>query len=77
METRFTHGTPEACAALGLSPKTLSRLRAAGVLKVGVHLRPAGVGTSRPRWRYDIAACDEALSRARRPRKATTTEEVG
>jgi hypothetical protein len=79
MTTRFTHTTPAACAALGVSAKTLARLRAAGVLKVGIHCRPGGVGTTRPRWRWDLVAVDETLSKAaRRPRKAkaASAEEV-
>jgi hypothetical protein len=58
----FAATTAAAALALGCSVPTLHKLRRAGILRPGVHFRPVGVGSARPRLRWDVAATDAALT---------------
>jgi hypothetical protein len=62
----FTLSTAEAASALRLSPATLARLRAEGVLKAGVHYRAIGAGLKRPPLLWNAEACDAALAQRSR-----------
>lgn len=61
-QLRFSLTTAEACALLRLSDKTLRRLRAAQVLRPGIHFLTVGAGTIRPDLRWDPVALEEALA---------------
>lgn len=51
---------PEALQVLGISRATMHRLRAAGVLRDGVHCFRAGLGCRAP-LRFNVPACELAL----------------
>jgi hypothetical protein len=51
---------PEALVALGISRATLHRLRAAGVIRDGVHTYRCGIGSRAP-LRINVPACELAL----------------
>ena len=62
----FTLMTTEAAQAIRLSPATLARLRAEGVLKAGVHYRAVGAGLKRPPLLWNAEACETALAQRSR-----------
>lgn len=63
----FTATTREVVEHLQIGESTLRRMRAAGVLRPGIHFCAAGVGTVKPILRWDIPAIDQALaSRSKR-----------
>lgn len=59
----FTLTTGEVQSALRVTKNTLTRLRAADVLRPGVHFTAAGVGLRRPNLRWDLDAVEETLAR--------------
>jgi hypothetical protein len=61
--TTFYSSTAEAAAALGVSTKTLQRMRLSGILKPGVHFRARGAGATRPQLRWNVEATEAALAR--------------
>lgn len=62
----FTLTTTEAAQAIRLSPATLARLRAEGVLKAGLHYRAVGAGLKRPPLLWNAEACETALAQRSR-----------
>lgn len=59
----FSATTGEVEDALRVSKNTLTRLRAAEVLRPGVHFTAAGVGLKRPNLRWDLLAVEETLAK--------------
>ena len=59
----FTLTTGEVQAALRVTKNTLTRLRAADILRPGVHFTAAGVGLRRPNLRWDLDAVEETLAK--------------
>lgn len=59
----FSATTGEVEDALRVSKNTLTRLRAAEVLRPGVHFTAAGVGLKRPKLRWDLPAVEETLGK--------------
>jgi len=59
----FTLTTGEVQTALRVTKNTLTRLRAADVLRPGVHFTAAGVGLRRPNLRWDLEAVEETLAK--------------
>jgi hypothetical protein len=51
---------PEALAMLGISRATLHRMRAAGIIRDGIHSYRAGMGSRAP-LRFNVPACVLAL----------------
>jgi hypothetical protein len=62
----FNLTTTEAAQAIRLSPATLARLRAEGVLKAGVHYRAVGAGLKRSPLLWNAEACETALAQRSR-----------
>lgn len=68
-KTLFSATTRDVCDYLDLGPRCLKRLRDQGYLVAGKHFRHVGVGTIRPRIRWNLAAVEEAITnRSRRLR---------
>ncbi len=59
----FSLTTGEVQAALRVTKNTLTRLRAADVLRAGVHFTAAGVGLRRPNLRWDLERVEETLAK--------------
>jgi len=59
----FFFTTGEVQAALRLTKNTLTRLRAAEVLRPGVHFTAHGVGLLRPALRWDLPAVEGTLAK--------------
>jgi hypothetical protein len=59
----FSFTTGEVQAALRVTKNTLTRLRAADVLRSGVHFTAHGVGLRRPALRWDLPAVEETLAK--------------
>ena len=59
----FTLTTGEVQAALRVTKNTLSRLRAADVLRSGVHFTAHGVGLVKPNLRWDLDAVEATLAK--------------
>ena len=59
----FSFTTCEVQAALRVTKNTLTRLRAAEVLRPGVHFTAHGVGLVRPNLRWDLNAVELTLAK--------------
>ncbi|MCT0229363.1 hypothetical protein KQ306_00605 [Synechococcus sp. CS-1324] len=59
----FPFTTGEVQAALRITKNTLTRLRAADILRPGVHFTAHGVGLVRPNLRWDLDAVEATLAR--------------
>ena len=59
----FSFTTGEVQAALRVTKNTLTRLRAAEVLRPGVHFTAHGVGLRRPNLRWNLPAVEETLAK--------------
>lgn len=62
----FTSSTSEVAAQFSVNRQTLARLRAADVLRPGVHFVCAGTGMKRPNLRWDAEKVSQALQRRSR-----------
>lgn len=65
----FTATTAEVASHFRVARNTLGRLRAADVLRPGVHFVATGVGIKRPNLRWDLPAVEAALQRRGRQLK--------
>ncbi len=59
----FSFTTGEVQVALRVTKNTLTRLRAADVLRPGVHFTAHGVGLVRPNLRWDLDAVEITLAK--------------
>lgn len=59
----FTFTTGEVQDALRVTKNTLIRLRAADILRPGIHFTAAGVGLKRPNLRWDLSAVELTLAK--------------
>lgn len=65
-KTKFSATTAELSQALGMGVKSLKTLRQLGVFVAGKHFRYTGAGAVRPRLRWCIEACEEAITQRSR-----------
>lgn len=59
----FSLTTGEVQAALRVAKNTLTRLRAADVLRPGIHFTAHGVGLMKPNLRWDLDAVEATLAK--------------
>lgn len=70
----FSLTTGEMQDALRVTKNTLQRLRAADVLRAGVHFTAAGVGLKRPNLRWNLEAVEATLAKRGRQIQRPKTE---
>ncbi|MCT0207738.1 hypothetical protein [Synechococcus sp. CS-1332] len=59
----FSFTTGEVQAALRVTRNTLTRLRAADILRPGVHFTAHGLGLRKPNLRWDLPAVETTLAK--------------
>lgn len=59
----FSSTTGEVMDALRVTRNTLTRFRAADILRPGIHYTAAGVGLQKPNLRWDLDAMQETIAR--------------
>jgi len=59
----FTYTTAEVAESLRVARNTLGRMRAADILRPGVHFVAVGESLRRPTLRWDLEAVEDTMSR--------------